>query len=178
MSINPALMFNPPASAENPSASDENPPVSTAIPSASIANSPAAAEISATRAPMMTYVSVAEKVPQLEIDPSRAQAQKVNAVLLSVGTAFKPIDVVKVETRTAFTVFLQRRFYTDPDRREPCRFCYDWNNRRFCAELLQAIPEISTTSPHARGFLEAMSQVKLGIDIKFNYPNPNPNWQV
>jgi hypothetical protein len=163
MSINPTLMSNPLASAENPPAPAENPPVSTAILPASAANSPASTEIPVTRAPM-TYMSVGERAPQLE--PSRAQAQKVTAVLLSVGSPFKPIDVVKVENRNESTYFLQRKFYTDPERREQCTW-HNWPTRRFCTELLQAIPEISTTSPCARGFLETMHQVKVGFDIEF-----------
>jgi hypothetical protein len=38
---------------------------------------------------------------------------------------------------------------------------------RYCVELLQAIPEISSTSPHARGFLELIHRVKLSFDIEF-----------
>jgi hypothetical protein len=60
-----------------------------------------------------------------------------------------------------------RRFYADHVRREQCRQWYNWNTRRFCTELLQAIPEISSTSPHARGFLELMHEVRLSFDIQF-----------
>jgi hypothetical protein len=167
MSINPALMSNPPALAENPSASAENPPVSTAIPPASAANLPALAEIPVTLAPPMTYVSVGERAPLLEREPSLAQAKKVTALLIAVGSPFKPIDVVKVKNRTAFAEFLIRIFYADHVRRDQCRQWYNWNTRKFCTELLQAIPEISSTSPHARGFLELMHEVKLSFDTQF-----------
>jgi hypothetical protein len=93
MSINPALMSNPPALAENPPASAENPPVSTAIPPVStaipsasavnlpaLAERPALAEIPSTLAPSMTYVSVGERTPLLEKEPSLVQAKKVTAV--------------------------------------------------------------------------------------------------
>jgi Reverse transcriptase (RNA-dependent DNA polymerase) len=180
MSINPALMSNPPALAENPPVSAENPPVSTAIPPVStaipsasavnlpaLAERPALAEIPSTLAPPMTYVSVGEKAPLLEKEPSLAQAKKVTAVLMANGSPFRPIDVVKVENRTAFAEFLMRRFYADNIRRDQCRDWYIWPPRRFCTELLQAIPEMSTTSPHARGFLEHMHELKLHFDIQF-----------
>jgi hypothetical protein len=173
MSINLALISNSPALAENPPSSAENPPVSTAIPPASavnlpaLAERPALAEIPATLAPPMTYVSVGERTPLLEREPSLAQAKKVTAILMAVGSPFKPIDVVKVENRTPFAEFLTRRFYADHVRREQCRQWYNWNTRRFSTELLQAIPEISSTSPHARGFLELMHEVKLSFDTQF-----------
>jgi hypothetical protein len=169
MSNPPALAENPPASAENPPVSTAIPPVSTAIPLVStaissasavnlpaLAERPALAEIPSTLAPPMTYAPVGERAPLLEKEPSLAQAKKVTAVLMAVGSPFKPIDVVKVENRTAFAEFLMRRFYANHVRREQCRDWYNWNTRRFCTELLQAIPEMSTTSPHARGFLEHM----------------------
>jgi hypothetical protein len=173
MSNNPALMSNPPALAENPPASTENPPVSTAISPASaedlpaLAERPALAEIPATLAPPMTYVSVGETAPLLEREPSLAQAKKVTAILMAVESPFKPIDVVKVENRTAFAEFLMRRFYAEHVRREQCRLSYNWPSRRFCTDLLKAIPEIFSTSPHARGFLELMHEVKLSFDIQF-----------
>jgi hypothetical protein len=111
-------------------------------------------------------VSVGERAPLLEREPSLAQAKKVTAVLMAVGSPLKPIDVVKVENRTAFAEFLMSRFYADHVRREQCRDWYNWKTRRFCTELLQAIPEMSTTSPHARGFLEVMHELKLHFDIQ------------
>ena len=79
------------------------------------------------------------------------------------GTPFRLIDVVKVEHRNSITYLLQRRFSTDPERRDQCKEWWRWPNQRFCTKLLQSIPDSSASTPSARSFLEAIPQ---NFDLK------------
>jgi hypothetical protein len=158
MSLNPALMSNPPASAENLPASAA---ISAMTPASAefSSNLPASAVIPASTAiptivaPPMTSISVSERVPHLGAEPTRAQDTKVISVLSLKNSPFKAIDCVKVENRQDTATILSLRFPTDPSRHDDCRIY---------KELDTAVSDDSFPKQHIMGF-----KVNLNIDVQF-----------
>jgi hypothetical protein len=141
-SVLPSLATNPVASNTRPGA-----PVSN--------NSPLPSAPSHGR-----FILPSEKIERLSRKPTRAQVGQVTTNLLRDNCPYGPVDEVHHDDYLSFETLLMRQYVSQPLRMNECSQWKSWGRRRFCEELLKAVPDISVARPESStNFVELIAKV-------------------
>jgi hypothetical protein len=147
-SVLPSVATNPVASNTRPGA-----PVSN--------NSPLPSAPSHGR-----FMLSSEKIEILSRKPTRAQVVQVTTNLLRDSCPYAPVDVVHHDDYLSFESLLMRQYVSQPFKMDECAQWKSWGRKRFCEELLKAVPDISVARPESSAnFVELIAQVVIRFDL-------------
>jgi hypothetical protein len=112
------------------------------------------------------FLLPSEKIERLSKKPTRAQVVQVTTNLLRDNCHYLPIDVVNPEDYLSFETLLMRQYVSKPLKMDECSQWKTWGRKKFCEELLTAVPDISVARPESSAnFVELIAKVVIRFDL-------------